>query len=59
MTNGFKIHFLGCLGLWVLELMQLFLILLILKTLGTSAHNAAEFVMIVVEQPNENNQHYF
>ena len=52
MTNGFKIHFLGCLGLWVLELMQLFLILLILKTLGTSAHNAAELVMIVAEQPN-------
>ena len=36
-----KIHIFGCLGLWGLEPMQLFLFWLILKTLGTSAKNAA------------------
>ncbi len=48
--NGPRIHFLGCRGLWVLELMQLFLFCLILKTLGTSANYAAKFVRVPADK---------
>ena len=45
-----KLIFVDCLRLWVMELMQLFLFWLIFRTLGTSAHNAAEFVMILADE---------
>ena len=38
-----------CLGLWVLELMQLFLFWLILKTLGASAINAADISYLCLQ----------
>ena len=44
-----KFIFLGCLGLWVPDHMQLLFLWLILKTLGTSTNNAAEFVMLIAD----------
>ena len=45
-----KIHFLSCLRLWVLKLMRPFLFWLILKTLRTSVHSAAEYVRVLEEK---------
>ena len=45
-----KIHFLSCLRLWVLKLMRPFLFWLILKTLRTRAHSAAEYVRVLEEK---------
>ena len=50
MDNESKINFLGFLRLRVLELLQLFLFWLMLKTSGTSTHNAAVFFLLIADQ---------